>query len=126
VTPQKTGYQFNPASKSLTNLSANATAYFLVKVYSISGLITRTNTTTGIEGVTVTVTSPTPAGFSALTKQTNASGSYTFWMNLPAGRNYTITPSKSGFTFSPATRSITNLSGNIGAGPSTNFTGAGP
>jgi glucosylceramidase len=126
VTPTKAGYQFTPASKSLANLSANQTAYFQVKVYSITGRITRANTTTGIGGVTVTVTSPTPAGFTSLTKQTNSEGYYTFWMSLPAGRNYTIKPTKSGFTFTPTTRSISNLSGNIPAGPSTNFTGTGP
>jgi Carboxypeptidase regulatory-like domain/Beta-propeller repeat/SdrD B-like domain len=126
VTPQKTGYQFTPASKTLSNLSTSQTAVdFLVKVYSITGRITRTGTTTGISAVTVTVTSPTPAGFPARTGQTGSEGYYKFF-NVPAGRNYTIKPTKSGFTFSPATRQITNLSGNILAGPSTNFTGTGP
>jgi hypothetical protein len=125
VTPQKTGYQFTPASKTFTNLIANKRAVnFAVKVYSISGHITRTGTTTGISAVTVTITSPTPAGFPARTVQSYASGNYWFY-NLPAGRNYTIKPSKSGWTFSPQTRQITNLSSNIPAGPSTNFTGTG-
>jgi hypothetical protein len=126
VTPQKAGYQFTPASKTFTNLIANKRAVnFAVKVYSITGHITRTGTTTGISAVTVTITSPTPAGFPARTVQSYASGNYWFY-NLPAGRNYTIKPSKSGWTFSPQTRQITNLSSNIPAGPSTNFTGTGP
>ena len=127
LTPTKTGYQFRPASKSFINVSTNQLAvHFSVKVYSIGGRITRTGTTTGISGVTVTITSPTPAGFPARTLQTSSTGHYISGATLPAGRNYTIKPTKSGFTFSPATRSITNLSGNIVSGASTNFTGTGP
>lgn len=126
VTPTKIGYQFTPTNKAISNLSANQTAInFLVKVFSISGKITRTGTTTGISAVTVTLTSPTPAGFAARTVMTNSTGSYTF-TNVPAGRNYTLKPTKTGFTFSPTMKSITNLSNNVPAGASTNFTGTGP
>jgi len=126
VTPVKPGFQFTPASKSLADLSANQIAVgFLVKAYSISGRVTRTGTTTGISAVTVSLTSPTPAGFAARTAQTSSTGYYTF-TNVPAGRNYTLKPAKTGFTFSPTARSITSLSGNITAGASTSFTGTGP
>ena len=126
VTPQKSGYQFTPASRSLTSLSANqASVNFAVLFYSISGRITRTGTTTGIPAVTVTFTSPTPANFTARTVQTGPLGNYVITM-LPAGRDYTIEPTKSGFTFSPTTRTITNLSSNVPAGASTNFSGTGP
>ncbi len=126
VTPTKTGYQFTPPTKSLVNLSTNQTAVsFLVKVYSISGRVTRTGTTTGIQSVTMTLTSPTPAGFAARTVSTSATGAYTF-TNLPAGRNYTIKPTRTGYTFSPVTRDILNLSANILAGATTGFSGTGP
>jgi hypothetical protein len=126
VTPVPGDYQFTPASKSLAPLSANHTGVdFSVKAYSLTGRITRTGTTTGIGAVTVVLTSPTPAGFAARKVQTTSTGMYTF-MNLPAGRNYALKAVKSGSTFSPATRSITNLSGDIGAGSLTNFKGAGP
>jgi hypothetical protein len=126
VMPVKSGYQFTPASKSLSGLSANQTAVnFLVTAYSVSGRVVRAGTTTGVGAMTLTLTSPTPAGFPARTTQTGSSGYYTF-TNLPAGRNYTLKPAKSGFTFSPTTRSITNLSGSIPPGASTNFTGTGP
>ncbi|HJU56126.1 MAG TPA: glycoside hydrolase family 44 protein, partial [Pyrinomonadaceae bacterium] len=126
VTPTKAGYQFTPANKSLTNLASNQTAVnFLVKVYSISGRVTRTGTTTGIASVTMTLTSPSPANFAARTVLTNSTGNYTF-TNVPAGRNYTLKPTKSGFTFSPTARSIPNLSANVAAGAATNFTGSGP
>ncbi|HWT03831.1 MAG TPA: glycoside hydrolase family 44 protein [Pyrinomonadaceae bacterium] len=126
VTPTKAGYQFTPANRPLTSLAANQTAVnFLVKVYSISGRVTRTGTTTGIASVTMTLTSPTPANFPARSVLTNSTGNYTF-TNVPAGRNYTIKPTKSGFTFSPTARSISNLSANVAAGAATNFTGSGP
>jgi hypothetical protein len=125
LTPTKTGYQFTPVNKTLSNLTTSQVVNFAVKVYSITGRITRPGTTTSISAVTVTLTSPTPAGFAARTVQTTSTGTYTF-TNVPAGRNYTIKPTKTGFTFTPATRSITNLSSNIAAGASTNFTGTGP
>lgn len=126
VTPTKSGYQFNPASRSLSGLATNQTAVnFLVKVYTVSGRVTRTGTTTGLGGVTMTLTSPTPANFAARTVLTGSAGNYTF-TDVPAGRNYTIKPARSGFTFTPTTRSIQNLSGNLAAGAATNFTGSGP
>jgi hypothetical protein len=126
VTPMKAGYQIAPTSKSLLNLNANQTAVnFLVKAYNITGRITRAGTTTGIGAVTVTLTSPTPDGFAARRAQTTSTGTYTFTI-LPAGRDFTIKPVKDGYTFTPETLSITNLSGNIPAGASTNFTRTGP
>ena len=124
VTATKEGYQFLPLNKSLTNLSDNQTAVnFAVKVYSISGRVIKSGTTTGISSVKITLTSPTPAGFAARTALTNSTGNYTF-TNLPAGRGYTLKPTKTGFTFTPATRSITNLNKNVPAGAATNFTGS--
>jgi hypothetical protein len=126
VTPSKPGHEFTPASKSVTNLSANEpVVHFVVTIYSITGRITRTGTTTGISGATVTITSPVPANFPARTTQTGTLGNYTF-TKLPAGRDYIIEPTKPGFTFSPTTQSVTDLSSNIAAGASTNFTGTGP
>jgi hypothetical protein len=123
VTPTKAGFQFNPTSKSLINLSGNQPGVnFSVKVYNVAGKITSTGTNYPISGVTVTITSPTPAGFPARSVETSSTGVYLFTA-LPAGRNYTIEPTKSGFTFTPTTRSITNLSSNISPGASTNFTG---
>ena len=126
VQPEKPGYQFTPWYSYLWDLSANQTGVnFLVEVHSVSGRVTRAGTTKGVGAVTLTLTSPTPAGFPARTTQTGSSGYYTF-TNLPAGRNYTLKPAKSGFTFSPTARTILNLSGNIPAGVSTSFTGTGP
>jgi hypothetical protein len=72
--------------------------------------------------VTVSITSPTPAGFAPHTALTNSVGTYTI-RNLPAGRDYTLKPTKSGFTFNPPTRSILSLSADQAVSPNTSFTG---
>jgi hypothetical protein len=115
-----------PVNRTYTSLAANqTTANFAaaLKTYSISGKVTRSGTTTGSAGVTIIVTSPTPAGFAPRTVQTTSTGDYTL-TNLPAGRNYTVKPTLTGFTFSPAYRNFTNLSTNQAAGPATGFTGS--
>jgi hypothetical protein len=125
VTPQKTGFQFTPVSKSLIKLSANQVANFSTTGYSIRGQITQTGTTTPISGVTVTITSPTLAGFAARTTLTGPLGNYLF-TNLLPGNDYIVEPTQTGFTFTPTTRTITNLSSNIPVGAATNFSGTGP
>jgi hypothetical protein len=125
MTPSKSNYAFTPANRSYSSLSANqTTANFAaaLKTYSISGRVTKSGMTTGIAGVTMTVTSPTPAGFAPRAVLTTGTGNYTL-ANLPAGRNYTVKPTLTGYTFSPVTRSFTNLSTNQTVGPATSFTG---
>lgn len=77
--------------------------------YSITGTIT-TSTGTAISGVTVSR--------GAATTTTNSSGVYTF-TGLANG-TYTITPSLSGYTFSPTNRSVTVSGANV---TGQNFTG---
>lgn len=125
VTPAKANYTFSPTVRSYTNLGGNLagqTFSATLKTYSVSGLITKAGTTTGIASVAVTITSATPAGFTPRTVQTNLSGVYTI-TGLPAGRTYLIKPLKSGYTFTPLSRTVTNLSSNLAAGSLTNFTG---
>lgn len=80
--------------------------------YSISGSVT-TSGGAGIAGVTVS------SGSASTT--TNSSGSYTL-ANLANG-SYTITPSLSGYTFSPASRSVSVSGANVSG---QNFTGTAP
>jgi plastocyanin len=130
LTPSKTNYTFKNTSntsqsfRSYPNLSADQTnqnfAATLNK-YSISGRVKLGNSDTGIAAVTMTLTSPTPAGFPARTLQTNSNGGYSF-TNVPAGRNYTLKPTKSGFTFNPVSRSYNNLSADQ-IGSATSFSG---
>jgi serine protease len=77
--------------------------------YSISGTIT-TSTGTALSGVTVSR--------GAASTTTNSSGVYTF-TGLANG-SYTITPSLSGYTFSPTSRSVSVSGANV---TGQNFTG---
>ncbi|MBX3712533.1 MAG: S8 family serine peptidase [Lysobacter sp.] len=79
--------------------------------YSISGTIT-TSAGTGISGVTVSTGSTSAT--------TNSSGAYTL-SGLSNG-TYTLTPSLSGYTFSPASRSVTVNGANV---TGQDFTGTG-
>lgn len=116
-------WSFSPASKIYTNLTASQSQTFnaTAKTYTVTGNITQAGTTTGIYQVAVTITSPT-AGFTARTVNTSSTGVYRI-TGLPAGRSYTITPRKTGYSFTPTTRSLTNLSANVVAGSLSNFTG---
>ncbi|MBS2024077.1 MAG: hypothetical protein JST92_16870, partial [Deltaproteobacteria bacterium] len=86
--------------------------------YSVSGTITASGS--GLSGVTVST-----GGASATT---NSSGAYT--ISGLANGTYTLTPSLSGYTFSPATLSVTvnganvsgeNFTGTAASGPTTVF-----
>ncbi|MBL8264538.1 MAG: S8 family serine peptidase [Xanthomonadaceae bacterium] len=79
--------------------------------YTVSGTIT-TSAGAGISGVTVSTGSATAT--------TNSSGAYT--LSGLANGTYTLTPSLSGYTFSPASRSVTVNSANVSG---QDFTGTG-
>ncbi len=83
-----------------------------VTTYTISGAIT-TAAGAGISGVTVSTGSNST--------NTDASGAYT--LSGVTNGTYTLTPSRSGFTFSPATRSVTVNDANV---TGQNFTGTPP
>ena len=106
VTPAKTGCTFSPASSSVTITASNVTgvnftASCTTPTFSISGNV-------GTSGATVS------AGTGSTSS--DASGNYSI-AGFAAG-TYTVTPSKSGCTFSPASSSITITSANVTA----NFT----
>jgi hypothetical protein len=85
-------------SKSSSDPSPAATTY------SISGTVTASST--ALQGATMTLSGP-----SAATATTDASGNYTF--TALANGSYTITPSKSGYTFDPTNSPQTVNSVNI-------------
>ena len=105
LTPTKSGYSFTPSTRALTvtgNLSGQSFTGTLI-TYSISGRITA-NGGTGLSDVTLS------DGTRSAT--TDSTGSYTLTA-VPLG-SYTLTPTKSGYSFTPATRSATvasNLNG---------------
>jgi subtilisin family serine protease len=107
VTPSKFGYTFSPPSRSFINVVSNRSQNFTPKL-TIYGYIKVG--TTGLSGVTVSWSN----GGGSTT--TNSSGYYSF--TVPYGWSGTVTPSKSGYTFSPPSRSFINVVSN----QSQNFT----
>lgn len=96
LTPSKTGYAFSPANYSYNNLAADQTNQdFSVASIQISG-----NTTTG--GVTLSYNDG-----GAQTAASDGSGDYSF--SVSNNWTGTVTPSKTGYTFSPENRSYNNL-----------------
>jgi len=98
ITPSRTGFTVSPTSSPRTVSGAdipavNFTATPVPAVtYSISGQVTSNGF--GLSGVTMALT-----GASSATTVTDASGNYTF-TGLDNG-SFTITPSRTGFTFGP-------------------------
>jgi uncharacterized repeat protein (TIGR01451 family) len=96
----------NPEATPADN-SATATTTVAPSTFSISGSVINSaaGDTAPFAGVTVTLT-----GASSATTTTAANGSYSF-TNLPVG-DYTVTPSLSGFTFTPPNRTFQSLAAN--------------
>lgn len=109
VTPTKSGFTFTPPSQPVTVSNGNRTANFssAVQTFSITGTITGA----GVSGVTVRLT-----GAATATTTTNSSGAYSF-TGLANG-TYTVTPTKTGATFSPSSQPVTIS----GASKTANFT----
>lgn len=80
--------------------------------YSISGIVADSSGNP-LNGATLTL-----GGYSSATTTTGPDGSYAF-PSLPAGQDYTVTPSGPIAPFTPTSRALTYLSGNITA----DFTG---
>jgi hypothetical protein len=101
VTPSHTGYTFSPTSLSVTINGANVTtglsftATSQTQTYSISGTI---SPTAGGSGAKVVL-----SGLVTASTTTDSSGNYTF--SGLANGNYALTPSHTGYTFSPASQS---------------------
>jgi hypothetical protein len=113
VTPSTMGYTFSPPSQGVTVNGANVPAISftsgVAQTFSISGTISPASLAVG---ATITL-----SGTSTGTTTTDASGNYTF-SNRPAG-TYTVTPSKSGLSFTPISQ---NVSLTVGNATSVNFT----
>lgn len=106
VTPSKSGYTFSPTSQNAAVNGVDVTAVNFTAAasatYSISGTITPT---AGGSGTSVALTGPAAANTTA-----NSSGNYTF-SGLANGA-YTVTPSKTGYSFTPANQSVSISSAN--------------
>lgn len=104
ITASKTGYAFSPASISRTINDANITGLDFSSNTYISGAVTSSNVC--LTGVTVTLTG---IGYNSVT--TDADGNYNFIVDVNG--NYTITPSMTGYTFSPTSIDTTVNNVNI-------------
>jgi len=111
VSPSLTGYVFNPTSTPVTVNGADVGSIsfmaIAVPTYTISGTVSGAI----VSGVTMTLT-----GAANATTTTDGNGNYSF-TGLANG-SYAVTPSLSGYTFTPAKASVTVSGGNV---PGTNF-----
>ncbi len=105
VTPQKTGYSFNPQSVDLNNVIAEInTGWFTGTLlqYTVSGNV-KDASGTGIQGVAMNGLPGNPV--------TDVAGNYS--VSVSHGWSGTVTPQKAGYTFSPASLSVSAVVGNI-------------
>ena len=104
VTPTKAGFNFSPVSAAVTVNSASVAginfASTTTLTWSISGAVT------GTTGVTVTL-----SGGATATATTDTSGAYSF-AGLLNG-TYNVSPSKTGFSFTPANQAVTVNGANV-------------
>ncbi|HEY3026775.1 MAG TPA: carboxypeptidase regulatory-like domain-containing protein, partial [Pyrinomonadaceae bacterium] len=109
VTPPTTPF-YTFTSQSFTNLISNQSANLTgtLRQYSITGRIKEG--ANGLGGVTVNLNGSLQA-----TATTDSNGDYAF-ANLNAGRNYTVTPSKTHYGFTPSNLVLNNLSNDVNAG----------
>ncbi|HTP51232.1 MAG TPA: carboxypeptidase-like regulatory domain-containing protein [Anaeromyxobacteraceae bacterium] len=106
LTPSLGTYHFAPATLSVTLAGASLAGQDFVASlgpsYSISG---------SVSGEVAAGVKVSLGGGATASATTDASGSYSF-PGLPAG-SYTVTPSLSGYGFSPATASVTVSASNV-------------
>ena len=94
------------SSNNTSEFSQSVTV--VVQTYTISGRVTNSQDGAGFPDVTVSL-----SGSQTTTAQTDASGNYSF--TAQAGGNYTVTPSKTNFTFNPQSKTFSNLTANAAA-----------
>jgi hypothetical protein len=105
LTPSKAHYTFAAPQLVFNKLSANQSAANFAATldrHRLSGRVADANNN-GTPGVLVTL-----SGGQAATATTDAGGNYSF-PNLPAGANYTVTPSLRHYTFSPSSKTYNDL-----------------
>ncbi len=118
ATPSKSGYQtWTPSNRSYSNLSSNqSNQNFSGQPWyiTVQGYVKKSDGT-AISGVTVTGSN------GGGTTTTNINGYY--GLSVPAYWSGRITPSKSGYSFSPSYRDLSNVTA---IPPSQDFTGTPP
>ena len=102
VTPTLAGYTFSPASKSFNDITGNNTQNFTATqiTYTISGTVAYNSS--GLSGVSLS-----GCGSGATT---NSSGAYS--ITVGSGTTCTLTPTLTGYAFSPSSKSFSNITSN--------------
>ena len=103
VTPSKDGYTFSPASRSYSNITSNQAN----QNYTISTAEYAISRNAGIAGAVLAYT----YGTSQQTVTADGSGNYS--ISVIYNWSGKVTPSKPGYTFIPASRSYTNVTGYV-------------
>ena len=101
VTPSRSGYVFSPANRVYSDVQSDQSDqnYLATALYTISG-------NAGVKGATLSYVEDSVQ--KSVTVDTN--GNYSFIVK--AGWNGTVTPSKAGVTFAPASKTYTNVQSN--------------
>jgi len=106
ATPSLDGYSFDPVFREYSNLTGNATNQDYVGnqgAVTISGIITDDDGN-GVQGVVITFDN------GGGTTETNSNGYYS--KSVGYGYTGTATPDKVGYTFTPSSRSYSNVTSN--------------
>jgi hypothetical protein len=107
ITPARAKIDFTPRSRSINNLTQDASADFFglvqLNLHKISGRVTEGATAKPLSGINIFL-----KGTKTASATTDANGNYTFG-SLPEGGSYTITPDRAKMNFRPRDRSINNL-----------------
>jgi peptidyl-Lys metalloendopeptidase len=104
VTPSLSGYTFTPANIQYSNVTSNQTA----QNYTATGTGGTTYTISGNAGAAGAVLSYTDG----ISKTTTADGSGNYAITIPSGWSGAVTPSLSGYTFTPANTQYSNVTSN--------------
>ncbi|MDM8005785.1 MAG: putative metal-binding motif-containing protein, partial [Phycisphaerae bacterium] len=103
VTPIKAGYAFTPASRTYSNVTSNQISQDYsgsTQTVTISGRVTAS--ISSLPGVTLSGLPGDPV--------TDATGNYT--ATVSSGWSGTVTPTKAGYAFTPASRTYSNVTSN--------------
>jgi Carboxypeptidase regulatory-like domain len=116
ITPSKTGYTFSPVTQTVTVNGANVVALAFASTPYVNPTYTLSGTVANTGGATLNL-----SGSSSGTTLTDSAGNYSF--SGLANGSYTVAPTLSGYTFTPASQLVTISGTNV---KGVNFTGHPP
>jgi len=108
ITPDKTGFTFTPGTQTVTvnnaNIPAGTGTNFVISTAAGTGTLTGTVTGPGLSNVSIALR-VTGSNRTIATTTTDTTGNYSF--TGLANNAYTATPTRTGYTFTPASVSAT-------------------